>query len=302
MEEYLEAFQIYLKSTNSSSENTLDSYSHDVGRFLAFLKEEGIEDVREVNRLVIANYLRKLRSGDKENKPLSNSSIARNLSALRTFYRFLIENYGIDTNPFEKVATVKQNRKLPEFLFYEEMEQFLSSVDVKEKFGYRNRAIFELMYACGLRVSETVNLKIDNVDFDENILRVIGKGDKERLVPFYPLCSEYLKEYIQKERREIAEAGCEYLFVNKYGKQMTPRAIQQLMEKQALKAGLSIHVHPHMFRHSFATHLLDNGADLRIVQELLGHENLSTTQIYTHVTADKLAKVYNEAHPRSKEK
>ena len=300
MEEYLEAFQTYLKTTNSSSEHTYDSYSRDVSRFLAFLKKEGVDDLQKVDRILIAAYLRELRGGSKEHKALQNSSVARNLSALRTFYRFLMENYGMEKNPFEKVSTVKQNRKLPEFLFFEEMEQFLDSIDTTVKFGKRNRAMFELLYACGLRVSEVVDLTLDNIDFSNDILRVHGKGDKERIVPFYPLCHTLLKDYIDTERAELVEKETRALFVNKYGKKLTTRAVQQIMEKQALLSGLGIHVHPHMFRHSFATHLLDNGADLRVVQELLGHENLSTTQVYTHVSADKLTKVYRSAHPRSK--
>ncbi len=302
MEQYLEAFQTYLKTTNSSSSHTFDSYSRDISRFLAFLKKEGIEDLSKVDRILIANYLRELRAGNKEHKPLQNASIARNLSALRTFYRFLIENYGMEVNPFEKVSTVKQNRKLPEFLFFEEMETFLDSIDVSEKFGKRNRAMFELMYACGLRVSEVVDLRVENVDLSSDILRVHGKGDKERIVPFYPLCHTLLEDYLGSQRKELVKEGTQALFVNKYGKKMTSRAIQQIMEKQAEKSGLNLRIHPHMFRHSFATHLLDNGADLRVVQELLGHENLSTTQVYTHVSSDKLTRIYQAAHPRSKQK
>ena len=300
MEEYLEAFQTYLKTTNSSSEHTYDSYSRDVSRFLAFLKKEGVDDLQKVDRILIAAYLRELRGGSKEHKALQNSSVARNLSALRTFYRFLMENYGMEKNPFEKVSTVKQNRKLPEFLFFEEMEQFLDSIDTTAKFGKRNRAMFELMYACGLRVSEVVDLTLDNIDFSNDILRVHGKGDKERIVPLHEFCIDALASYLDLARDELScGKASQYVFLSSRGNQMSADAMRKMFKQAVGVAGLDSSLSPHDMRHTFATDLLNGGADLRSVQEMLGHSSLSTTQIYTHLSPNRLKTAHLQAHPRA---
>ncbi|MEA5026286.1 MAG: tyrosine recombinase XerC [Erysipelotrichaceae bacterium] len=300
MEKYLDDFVSYLKTQNSGSMHTVDGYRRDVAQFLTFLRSENIDDLQMVDRLLVADYLRYLRTADSKEE-LSNRSVSRKLSALRTFYRFLIEFYDLKANPFEHIKTVKTYRKLPEFLYFEEMEQLLDSVDTSLKFGMRNKAMLELMYACGLRVSEVRNLRINDVDYYNQIIRIIGKGDKERVVPFYPLVGEYLQSYLRQERPLLAGTQTNnYVFLNKAGKPLTSRGIEYVLKQQAKLSGLAMEVHPHMIRHSFATHLLDNGADLRMVQELLGHENLSTTQIYTHVTTDRLKKTYNKAHPRAR--
>jgi len=300
MERHSLDFIKFLRTQNTGSENTINSYRHDIDGFINFLRSEGINELKDVDRMIVGNYLRSLRNDPKRKKSLSNHTISRHISALRSFYRYLIEFYDLDNNPFEHIKSVKTYRRLPEFLFYEEMEQLLTSIDVNEKFGLRNRAMLELMYACGLRVSEVVNLSIRDIDFYEMIVRIVGKGSKERLIPFYPLVSDYLHAYIDQERSLlIGDKKHDIVFVNKDGNSLTPRGIQYLLNKQVEKAGLKMKVHPHMFRHSFATHLLDNGADLRMVQELLGHEFLTTTQIYTHVSADRLKNTYNQAHPRA---
>ncbi len=301
MEKYLEDFIKYQNTKNTGSVNTLISYQNDIKRFLLFLQAEAINELSMVDRVVVANYLRDLRTNQKTNKPRNTKTVARHLSSLRSFYRFLIEFYDFADNPFMKIQTIKTNRKLPEFLYYEEMANLLESIDTDQPFGKRNKALMELMYACGLRVSEVIALRLEDIDYFEMITHVIGKGSKERIVPFYEEVSLYLKTYIEQERKSLLNAKKHnYLFVNKDGDQLSARGVQYIINKQAQIAGLNYNIHPHMFRHSFATHLLDNGADLRMVQELLGHQNLTTTQIYTHVSADRLRRTYDQAHPRAR--
>ena len=233
---------------------------------------------------------------------MKNTSIARKLSSLRSFYRYLNEFIGIQENPFLYVKGPKISRRIPEFLFYDEMELFLSSFDLQKEVDLRNRALFELMYACGLRVSEIVALRLEDIDFIDQVVHITGKGDKQRIVPFYDMAKEILLHYIEEVREKwIQKEKHSIVFINQRGKGLTTRGVQYLMQRQADALNMSIHIHPHMFRHSFATHLLDNGADLRLVQELLGHSSLSTTQIYVHVSQERLKNVYIQAHPRAKQ-
>lgn len=204
MERYQQGFLNYLKTKRSGSTNTYKAYLNDLDRFIMFLKSEGITDFDGVDRIVVGNYLRKLRNDP--NRKLSDKSVARHVSTLRSFYRYLIEFYDFKINPFEYVHSTKSYRKLPEFLFYEEMEELLNSIDTNEKFGLRNKALFELLYACGLRVSEVVDLKINDIDFYEMIIRVLGKGDKQRMIPFYPLVKDALQSYIDNERKVLMDA------------------------------------------------------------------------------------------------
>lgn len=295
MEELLKRFLAYHQQINTGSIHTLDACQRDLHKFLDFLNEQGIDDVNDVDRIIVMNYIAMLRTHGE----MKNSSIARNLSSLRTFFRYLNEFVGIKVNPFLYIKSPRPSKRIPEFLFYDEMDMFLSSVDESSWQGIRDRAMYEIMYACGLRVSEVVNLTLDQIDWNDQILRILGKGDKERLVPFYDLAKEKLQTYIETVRGLLMkQKKHEIVFVNQRGDALTTRGVQYLMEKQAARCNLHVHVHPHMFRHSFATHLLDNGADLRIVQELLGHSSLSTTQIYTHVSSQRLKQVYAKALPR----
>ena len=230
---------------------------------------------------------------------LKNSTIARKLSSLRSFYRYLNEYVGIQNNPFLYFKAPKKAKRIPEFLFYDEMETFLSSFDLSKPEELRDRAMFELMYACGMRVSEISSLRIRDIDFIEQIVRITGKGDKQRIVPFYDTAKQLLKSYLHTVRGLWCDGSHDYVFVNQRGKQMTSRGIQYRLDIAGKKTDLQVHLHPHMFRHSFATHLLDNGADLRVVQELLGHSSLSTTQIYVHVSQERLKQTYLNAHPRA---
>ncbi len=299
--EVLERFLQHIRLSRTGSKDTDDAYRRDISRFLNYLEENGIESFDDVDKTTISDYVTSLRSGEIGGIPLSQASYNRNLSSLRSFFRYLNKYENVKHNPVQLFHTAKARRKLPEFLTFDQIETILNSFDLDDPVGIRNRAIIEIMYACGLRVSECATLKISNIFLKDRYLIVLGKESKERMVPFYPRCEELLELYFKESRPTfmVNKIEHDYLFVNQKGKPITSRSIQLLCENSAIEAGLSIHVHPHMIRHSFATHLLDNGADLRVVQELLGHASLSTTQIYTHVTVDKLRKVIDESHPHA---
>ena len=300
MESYLTRFLDYLDTVNSGSAHTKDAYQRDITEFLDFLKSENIMSLDDVDRIIVMNYVSHLRERDGRQGTMKNATVARKLSSLRSYYRYLNEYVGVQNNPFLYFKAPKQTRRIPEFLFYDEIALFLASFDLHEAVDVRDRALFELMYASGLRVIEAVNLRLSDIDFHDNILHIVGKGDKQRLVPFYDLAKERLVDYIEHVRPKwVNTLQHEYVFVNQKGKPLTSRGVQYRMELAAKKCHLHLHIHPHMFRHSFATHLLDNGADLRVVQELLGHASLSTTQIYVHVTQDRLKSAYEHAHPRA---
>lgn len=301
-EDSLERFLEHKKLSRTGSLDTADAYHRDVQRFLNYLEEKNITSFEDVTRDTVSTYITELRSGQIGGRELSNASYARNLSSLRSFYRYLNQYEGVEANPVRMFRCHSQNRRLPEFLTFDQVETILNSYDLNDPVQIRDRCMVEVMYACGLRVSECAGIRISNINLSERFLTVMGKESRERMVPFYPRCRQLIELYLQKARPVFMQDENEHgiLFVNAKGKPITARSIETVTEKSAVQAGLSIHVHPHMLRHSFATHLLDNGADLRIVQELLGHENLSTTQIYTHVTADRLKKVVDMAHPHAK--
>lgn len=296
MDEKIVRFLSYISQINNGSEHTYDAYQRDLQKFKAYLERECIDDYGEVDRNIVVNYIAYLR----EECHLKNNSVLRHVSTLRSFFAYLNEYDTLSKNPFTLLKLGKKEQKIPEFLFYDEMDALLSSIDETLPEGLRDRTMFELMYASGLRVSEVVNLKISDIDFTNQIVRIFGKGSKERIVPFHDLACRYLLMYLKEVRPLWCDNTHDYVFVNQKGNQLTSRGVRYLLEKTVSKSGLIIHVHPHMFRHSFATHMLDNGADLRVVQELLGHSSLSTTQIYVHVTQQRLKNVYNQALPRAK--
>lgn len=300
MERQLQQFLKFVDQRNTGSAHTMDAYERDIQDFITFLESQAVASFDQVDRIVVMNYIADLRMRGGRQGAMKNTTVARHLSSLRSFYHYLNTYDSVIHNPFLYVKSPKRAKRIPEFLFYDEMDAFLSSIDEQDAAGIRNRAMFEIMYACGLRVSEVVNLKLSDIDFQDQILHILGKGDKQRLVPFYDLAKAKLIAYIEAVRRLwMHQETHDFVFINQRGMQLTTRGVQYLMEKQAALSNLHIHVHPHMFRHTFATHLLDNGADLRVVQELLGHSSLSTTQIYVHVTQDRLKKVYDHAHPRA---
>lgn len=299
-DEILERFLNHILLSRTGSKDTQDAYRRDIRRFLDFLEEKNINDFDLVTKQDITEYVMKLRSGDIGGKELSNASFARNLSSLKSFYKYLNRYENVKSNPIRMFHANNTRRKLPEYLTFDQMETMFDSFDLDNPIDIRDRCILETIYACGLRVSECAGLLIKNIHLKDGYLTVIGKESKERMIPFYPRCGQLIDLYIKKSRPLYIKNEHGYLFVNQKGKPVSSRMIQLLCQDTALKVNLPIHVHPHMIRHSFATHLLDNGADLRVVQELLGHENLSTTQIYTHVTEDRLRKVIEDAHPHSK--
>lgn len=297
MEQYLDRFLQYVNQRNSGSLHTRDAYQRDIEQFFSFLKEEGISSLEDVDRIVLMNFIASI-SKDELGRDRSMTTVVRKISSIRSFYHYLNEYVGILNDPLRNFTGPKLPKRIPEFLFIEEVEAFLDSFDENTDAGIRDRAMFELMYACGLRVSEVVSLHLDRIDYEDGVLRVIGKGDKERIVPFYHSIGERLQLYIREVRAKwIDQADHGVLFVNQRGKPLTTRGVQYIMSKQCDQCGLNIRVHPHIFRHSFATHLLDNGADIRVVQELLGHSSLSTTQIYVHVSKERLRQAYELAHP-----
>lgn len=300
MNELIERFLQYVYHQHSQSDKTVEAYRRDLNQFVEFLKSQGITDFEDVDRLVFLDYLSHIRTLS-DGSMAKNSTIARKLSTYRSFYKYLNEYIGIPNNPLNSLHSPKTSRKIPDFLFVSEIQTFLESYDLQKPAELRDKMLFSLMYACGLRVSEIVSLQWDDVHLDDRFVRIVGKGDKERIVPFYQgLCSmfqSYRLSYWEKVAKQT-----NHVFVSLRGKPMTTRAVQMLMQKHADAIGMGMNVHPHMLRHSFATHLLDNGADIRIVQELLGHSSLSTTQIYTHLSPQKLLKEYERSHPLANHK
>lgn len=291
MNEWIDKFLDYVYTRHSKSEQTVEAYRRDLEQLKNYVMGQGITSFEEVDRLTILNFITEYRLETYA----KDSTMARKLSTYRSFYKYLNEYYGIGNNPMESIQSPKNKRNVPDFLFVSEIKNFLNTYSNEDEVDIRDKTMFTMLYACGLRVSELCSLSWSQIDVNARIVRVTGKGDKERIVPFYKGFEKQLAHYRLSYWEKYAQD--EHVFVNLRGKGFTSRGIQFLMQKHADEIGLSMKVHPHMFRHSFATHLLDNGADIRVVQELLGHASLSTTQIYTHVSNKKLKEVYQQAHP-----
>lgn len=299
MDELLEQFLQYIQISKTGSKHTLESYRRDIRHFLDYLKGQEIFDLAAVDKKNFLDYAQLLKSGEITGSVPANATFSHAMSSIRSFYRYLNRFHDVKGNPAAAMKTPKTARKLPEFLTFEQMRDLLDSFDLSVPAGLRDRCIVETMYACGLRVSEVASLQVSRLYLDEQLLTVLGKGSKERMIPYYAGLTRLLRQYLYEVRPYLVQQDHDCLFVSLRGKPITPRAIQLMLQQAANQAGLMMNVHPHMIRHSFATHMLDNGADLRMVQELLGHENLSTTQIYTHVTVDRLKEAVKEAHPHS---
>ncbi len=293
MKQFAEPFRSYLKSELNLSPHTVLAYLGDVSQFTGFVKSKGslFEDPRRIDPAFARTYLRWL-----ELKELSKKSVARKISSCRAFFRYLLREGNIKLNPFEHILTPKLGKRLPSFLYPEEVIRLLNAVDLKLKNGPRDLAILELIYASGMRVGEVAKLRPDNIDLDSGEVLVQGKGDRERIVLIGSHAISSIKKYLQARRGDDKT-----LFLGRMGSRLTGRSIERMIRKYAKKADISKRVTPHTLRHSFATHLLSGGADLKVVQELLGHSSLSTTQIYTHLTKEKLKSIYDKAHPRAKE-
>ena len=293
-----EQFSLYLKIEKNVSPYTLQYYNQDLDDFKMFLKQEQIMTFSDVDDRLVRFFLTHLYQ-----KKLSRKSVARKISSLRTFYKYLEREKITTSNPFLMISLPKTEQTLPHFLYEEELRELFTISDLTKPLGQRNQALLELMYATGIRVSECVNLTIEAIDFSLQTILVMGKGRKERYIPFGSFAEKALRMYLDVGREELLKknlAGTEYLFLNSNGKQLTARGVRYVLEKIVSDAALTIHIHPHALRHTFATHMLNAGADLRSVQELLGHDHLSSTQVYTHVTKDRLKDVYMKAHPRAK--
>jgi integrase/recombinase XerC len=297
MQKIFERYIQYLETEKSASPYTIRNYQTDLADFFRFLKKKELTLLDEVDRHVLRDYLSEL-----VRKGIAKASIARKLSAIRSFFRYLVREEIIPKNPIEQVSSPKLDRRLPSFLTQEEVEKLLGAPDISTPLGQRDRALLELLYASGLRVSELVGLTLEQIDLKTNEIRVWGKGSKERMVLMGVPAAEALKSYIDDGRRRLrGERKTKALFLDRYGQKLTERSVQRLLNQYAKKAGIGKRVHPHMLRHTFATHMLDGGADLRVVQELLGHARLTSTQIYTHVTKGQARKVYLAAHPLARE-
>ena len=287
MNRYLAKFISYLDVEKNASKHTILNYTLDLEEFLKFIDKASIESV---DYLLLRRFLAYLRE-----KKLGSRSIARKLSSIRSFFKFLQREGLLKNNPAASILSPKLEKTLPKFLTEDEMVSFVESPEVEKKLGKRNRAILELLYTSGMRVSELTALSINDVDLIGGVAKAAGKGKKERMVPLGNKAINALNDYLES-RKEKSNA----LFLNKNGTRLTSRGVYDVTQKYIkLLGGGTKHISPHVLRHSFATHLLNRGADLRSVQELLGHANLSTTQLYTHVTTDRLKKVYDKAHPRA---
>jgi len=294
MDDLLSEYRKHLEVGGRLSPYTIRNYVTDVKEFLDFLSRRKISPDR-VAREVFRDYLAELHG-----KGRVRASLARKLSALRSFYRYLEVEKGWP-DPMDGVKSPKLERRLPSYLNREEIERLLSAPDPATPAGLRDRALLELLYASGLRVSEAASLECSQVDLESGEIRVRGKGNKERIALMGRPAVRALREYLEKGRPQLlGESRSPFLFINYQGKGLTPRGIQKLVREYAVKAGLEKRVHPHLLRHTFATHLLDGSADLRVVQELLGHASLGSTQVYTHVSRSHIRQVYLKAHPRAR--
>ena len=292
--EFLRAVDAYLDHLNLErglSAHTVASYRLDLTQFAEGAR---VSTVEQVDRKGVTAYL-----ADRRRAGISPSSTARFLSALKGLYRFLQLNKWHDRNPAEEVDAPKRWRTLPHYLSVEEVDRLLAAPDTAAPNGLRNRAMLEVLYATGLRVSELVTLKLDQIAEDPPLLRVIGKGNKERLVPMGKDAWRLLNDYLSQVRPRQNKALSSHVFLNNRGGPLTRQRFWQIVKGYALKAGIERPLHPHVLRHSFATHLLENGADLKSLQMLLGHADITTTQIYTHITEERLKKVYEKYHPRA---
>lgn len=296
LREYLD----HLLYERNYSKKTIDSYSRDIDKFIHFLDKEEIK-MDDVDLNIIRNFL-----SEELSDGISKRSNKRRLCALRGFYAFMVRKKYVSVNPFLFVNSPKIDKKYPSVLYIEQIETLFKENRKREDyFAIRDEAIIELLYYTGIRASELVSLDIQDINLNNRNLRVIGKGNKERIVPFSEECKNTLSNYIRNDRKKFLNKNVlnsPSLFLNDKGQRLTTRGLEYILKEIEEKSGVFLSLHPHIFRHSFATHLLEGGADLRIIQELLGHESINATQVYTHVTLEKMKDNYFHAHPRAKEK
>jgi len=305
MQEFFDQYINYLTAEKNASRYTVRNYTSDLmgGRtekgqkgFFQYLRLQGIETLNEVNRQVIRDYISWLME-----QGVVKSSIARKMSAIRSVFNYLVRESIMDINPLERVISPKRDRRLPAFLSINETVKLIKAPDTSTPTGLRDRAILELLYASGVRVSELVSLNLNQVNLSTNEIRVRGKGSKERIVLIGKPAASAIQAYLSNGRPQLlGDRNHSAMFISRQGERLIERRVQKILEKYGKAAGISQRIHPHMLRHTFATHMLDGGADLRVVQELLGHADLSSTQIYTQVSKAQARKVYLSAHPLAK--
>ncbi|QEK12201.1 site-specific tyrosine recombinase XerD [Crassaminicella thermophila] len=295
MNVYLDDFIHYLAYEKELSKNTLESYKRDVSQFIDYLKGREILDVKEVNKTTIITYLLHLQKLGK-----ATSTISRNLASIRSFSQFLLNEKFIDKDPTIHLESPKSEKKLPDILTLEEVELLLAQPDNNNQIGIRDKAMLELLYATGIRVSELVALDCSHLNLDMGYITCCSNQNKERIIPIGSIAKKAIDEYINKVRQYLVKDKIEMsLFVNYHGTRLTRQGFWKIIKKYTQKAKINKKITPHTLRHSFATHLLQNGADLKSVQEMLGHSDISTTQVYTLLTKNKIKEVYNKAHPRA---
>ena len=296
MEKEIINFTNHLKNIKSYSLNTIRNYNQDLEIFLFFCNKEKIKNIEKIDYHFLRKYLSYLYQCN-----YSKKTISRILSTLRSFFKYLVAEKKIKINPMSLISNPKLDKKLPKFLYYEELEQILNIPDKKTPLGQRDALVLELLYSTGIRVSELVNIKIKDINRSNRTIKILGKGNKERYVLYGKYFDDILDLYLKDGRLNLLNNNNEYLILNHLGNKITDRGIREIINRIIKKGQLEFNISPHVFRHTFATHMLENGAELRCVQELLGHENLSTTEIYTHVTNERLRNVYLNTHPRAKE-
>lgn len=296
MSELIIAFLEFLENQKKYSENTVSAYRNDLECFTDYLKTRKL-NYEKLEYSDVTNYLVFLSS-----QKMKSGSINRHLSSIRSFYSFLIKQGTVDSNPFNLVKGPKKEKKLPNYLQYEEFLDLIKACD-ETSLGIRNRMILELLFASGVRVSELVNIKIGDIDFKNREIKILGKGKKMRIVYFNKTCQQVMSKYVIKARQELLKGKTnEYLFINHLGNHLTRRGVADILEKLIMKSSIKHKISPHTLRHTFATLMLNEGMDIREVQELLGHARLSTTSIYTHVSNEELRRVYLASHPRAHKK
>ena len=288
---YIDEFIEYLQVVKKHSENTIINYRVDLSEFNEYMNN----NLLKITKDDVFNYLKHLYDNN-----ISKSSISRKLSALRSFYNYLLKKEIVSVNYFENVKNPKKDSSLPKFVKDEDIDKMFLIPDTRTWIGKRNLLIIRMLYATGLRVSELVSIKLKDININERTIIVLGKGSKERIVVFGYNTKDALIDYINNGRYKVDVKNSEYLFLNKDGNNLSSRYVRKIIDDIIFKAAITMHVSPHMLRHTFATSMLNNGADLVSVKDLLGHESLNTTSIYTHVSDEKIKEVYNMAHPRAK--
>lgn len=294
MKDLIEAFLNYLSVERGLANNTIISYREDLFSYSDFLMKHHVDALAKINKNDVVNFML-----HEKDKGISPNSISRRLAAIRMFHRFLARERILKTDPTILIDSPKLWKKIPETLSLNEIDSLLSQPDIRDKQGIRDKAILEALYATGMRVSEAANLKTDNVNLDIGFLRCIGKGNKERVIPLGRKSISGIKRYLEVSRpRLLKNKQSDFLFLNRFGKKISRQSLWKIIKRYARTARIKKPIKPHTLRHSFATHLLERGADLRSVQEMLGHANISTTQIYTHINKERLKAIHKMFHPR----